>query len=277
MFAFLLVGCKDKNKKFVVGDNELIMLSFTPKGGVETYQVYTTNIMIYTDGTVKVYASDFIRWFGDEEIPELTLSLDKDKIEEIIQIIKDEDLYNLRENVGNKDGIDGLIRQMTIYSANGTNTTGGISVSNRQFVRAYEKIESMVREDLYLYNGAINEIQYEGYLEFNNRNVQLLDKQGKVILDHELINNVDYGTEEASDKILYYTVVEFNQDGEEILYEISVKANEEEPVFLTLMINDKYETEIIIDRIIHDNKLYIYQISEENASQLAERIREGLR
>ena len=272
-----LGGCKDKKKEFVKGDNELIHLTSTPKGGVETYEIYTMNIMIYVDGRVRIYASDFVRWFGNEEIPEVTFTISQEDVETIEQLIVSEDLYNLRENVGNKDNISGVVKHMTIYSANGTNTTGGISVSNRQFVRAYDRIEAIVREQLFLYADAIDEIQYEGYTIYSNRSVKLLDREGDILLDHEYINDVYSHSVEMEDEALYYTVIEFNKYGGEVLRDISFYATEEDMVLLTLHINEVFETNIGISTPISDNKLYIQQDSEEAANQLSEKIKSSFR
>ena len=281
MLGLMLVlgGCKEKDKEFVMGDNELIHLTSTPRGGVETYQIYTTNIVIYVDGRVRIYASDFVRWFGRDEIPELTLYISQEAVKEIEQLIITNNVYNLREDVGNKDGISGVVKRMTVYAADGTNTTGGISVSNRQFVRTYDRVEAMVREDLYVYQGEINQIQYEGYISYSNRSVQLLDREGKTIMDHELINDV-YTYEEVleeDEQTAYYTVIEFNQDGAEILEDATFWATQEDVVVLTLHINGAFETNVTVKNVLNDGKLYIPQDTKEAADTLTEKIQSGLR
>ncbi len=276
---FMLGGCGEKRKTFVAGEGELIHLTSTPKGDVESYQIYTTNIMIYLDGTVKIYASDFVKWFGKEdEIPELTLSITPEEIEEIKQLIVDNDLYNLRENVGNKDGISGTIKQMTIYAADGTNTTGGVSVSNRQFTRSYDRIENLVREDLFLYQSEINKIQYQGYIEFINRRVEFMDRSNKCLFSHQDINDVYAYTEEISEEEkAYYVIVEFNQQGGELLRKLSAYATVDNTEILTLYLSGNYETQITITGPINDYKLYIPQASEEDALALVSKIREYMR
>lgn len=270
-------GCKEKSKEFVAGDNELILLTSTPKGGVETYEIYTTNIMIYVDGTVKIYASDFVRWFGAEDIPEMTLQLTPEEIEEIKGLIIAEDLYNLREDVGNKDGISGTVKYMTIYSANGTNKTGGISVSNRQFVRAYDRIENLVREELYIYTNEIDETQYTGHINFNNRNIAIQDRAGNTILDNEYVNDVYAYSEETTEGMKYYTVIEYNDYGGEILTKATMGANSESPVVLSLHINNYFETSVAVYETPYENKLYILQNTQEDANQLTEKIKTGLK
>ncbi len=273
----LLGGCKEKDKEFVPGDNELIHLTSTPKGGVETYQIYTMNIMIYVDGTVKIYASDFVKWLGNEDIPELTFTITPDEVEEIKQLIIEQDIYNLREEVGNRDGISGTIKRMTVYAADGTNTTGGVSISNKQFVTVYDGIEAIVREELYLYTGEINSIQYEGYVLYTNRSVELLDRDGQTVLDHENINDVYTYSQELEAGVAYYTVIEFNQYGGETLGNLSFWATKDNPVVLKLHINGSFETNITITNELNENKLYIPQASEAEAEELAEKIRSGLR
>lgn len=279
MLCLILVlgGCKEKKKEFVAGNNELIHLTSTPRGGVETYQIYTTNIMIYVDGTVKIYASDFVKWFGNDEIPQMEISLSKDDVEAIEQLIVDQDLYNLREDVGNKDGISGVVKHMTIYAADGTNTTGGISVSNRQFVRAYDRIETMVREELFIYTTEINKIQYDGYVLFNNRSVEITDREGNTIINHQAVNDVYPYIEETEDGNAYYTVIEFNQDGGEVLRDVTFWATSEKVVVLYLHLSGSFETNISITAPINDYKLYIPQQSEEEANDLSERIKASLK
>ncbi len=274
----MLGGCGEKEKTFVAGENELIHLTSTPKGGVETYEIYTTNIMIYVDGTVKIYASDFVKWFGkDDEVPELTFSISPEEVEEIKQLIVDNNLYNLRKDVGNKDGISGTFKQMTIYAADGTNITGGISVSNRQFTKSYDRIEGIVREELFLYQTEIDDIQYKGYVVFTNRRVELMDRNGTCILNDETINDVYTYTEALDDASAYYVIVEFNQQGGELLRNISASATRDDVVLLSLHLNGDYVTNINITGPLNDYKLYIPQPSEDEAIAMATRIKECMR
>lgn len=273
----VLSGCKEKDKEFVMGNKELIHLTSTPRGEVETYEIYTTNIMIYVDGTVRIYASDFVKWLGDGEIPVTTLKLSPEEIKEIENLIISNNLYNLREDVGNKDGISGTVKHMTIYGAKGTNTTGGISVSNRQFVRAYDRIEGLVKEDLYIYLNAIEELQYKGYQRYLKRNVEILDRDGKVILDYESINNVYTHSQEDAEGMRYYTVIEYNQYGGETLYSVTSIATKEKPDIFTLHISGNFETNIVVEERIRDSKIYIPGESEDQANQLTEKIKENIR
>ncbi len=273
----MLGGCGEKEKVFVAGENELIHLACTPRGGVETYEIYTTNIMIYVDGTVKIYASDFVKWFGDNEIPEFTFSISMEEVEEIKQLIVENDLYNLREDVGNKDGISGNVKHMTIYAADGTNTTGGISVSNRQFTRGYDGIENIIREELFLYQTEIKDIQYKGFVVYSNRRVELIDRTGQCVLDHKTINDVYAHTEDLVEQKAYYVIVEFNQDGGEILKDITYWATKEDMVVLSLHLNGDFETKISINGPLVEYKLYIPQESEEEAIAMAKKIRESMR
>ncbi len=273
----MLGGCGEKEKVFVAGENELIHLTTTPRGGVETYEIYTTNIMIYVDGTVKIYASDFVKWFGHDHIPEFTFSISKEEVEVIKQLIVDNNLYNLREDVGNKDGISGTVKHMTIYAADGTNTTGGISVSNRQFTRSYDGIENIVREELFLYQTEIRDIQYKGFVEYSNRRVELIDRTGDCVLNDEVINDVYAHTEEMTDQNAYYVIIEFNQQGGEILKDLSYWATKEDMVVLSLHLNGDFETKISINGPLVEYKLYIPQQSEEEAIALAKKIRESMR
>ncbi len=279
MLGLILVmgGCKDKNKEFVAGDKELIHLTSTPRGGVETYQIYTTNIMIYVDGTVKIYASDFVRWFGKEDIPELTVKLTQEEIQEIKDLIISEDLYNLRENVGNKDNIEGVIKHMTVYAADGSNTTGGISVSNRQFVRAYERIESMVREELYIYQAEIADVQYKGFVNYSNRNVQIMDREGFVILSQDNIENLEVVSEKTVETETFYVVLTFNEKGGDIIRDATMKATAEDPVVFSLSINGVFETNISVREALYEDKLYISRGTEEEAEALKDKIKSGMK
>ncbi len=273
---FLLGGCKEKEKEFVPGDKELIHLTSTPKGGVETYQIYTTNIKIFVDGTVIIYASDFVRWLGDGDIPQTVFTISPEEVEQIKQIIVDGNLYNLREDVGNKDGIDGVIKKMTIYGQAGTHTTGGISVSNRQFVRAYDTIESIVREELFIYTGEINSIQLKGYERFVTRSVEILDREGGPLLDHTYINDVYTYVEELDSGNVYYTVIEFNTYGVDILKEFTAWASEEEIIAVSIHVNGSFEKAVAITTPISNGKMYIQQNDEISANAFVEKIKSGM-
>ena len=272
--AFCLIGCKEEKKQLTFGDNQLVLLTSTPKGQSETYQMYTMNIMIYANGTVEIYASDFARWFGYEEIPVSTIYLTDEEIQEIKDIIVAQDIYNLRENVGNKDGISGTDKYITVYSATDSHTTGGTSVSNRQFVRAYDGIYEYVREECFNYIGQIEKTQIDGYNAYQSRSVYIADDVDNHVFSGSDINNV-YVDQDKVAEGQYYVVIELDSYSQEKLTQLSMNA-EDNIVILTLYINDTMKSKITIDSFIGDGKLYIECGTIQDADKLCQELDDNM-
>lgn len=271
---FCIVGCGEEKTQLTFGDGQLVLLTSTPKGQSETYQMYTTNIMIYANGTVEIYASDFARWFGSGEVPIATCYLSGEEVQAIKDIILEQDVYNLRENVGNKDGITGTDKYITVYSATDSHTTGGTSVSNRQFVRAYDGIYEYVREECFNYIGQIEKIQTDGYKAYQSRSVYIADDVDNHVFSGSDINKV-YVDQELVDKGEYYVVIELDSYSKEKLTQLSMNA-EENVVVLTLYINDTLKAKITIDSFIGDGKLYIRCENIQNADALCKELDENM-
>ncbi len=287
VLCITLTSCK--KEEFTFSNNEIVMLSTTPVGGVETYEMYTINIKIYADGRVMVYADNFNRWLGKDEIPVEEFTLSPAIVENIKRKLLEENIPYLRENVGNKDNIEGTRRTITVYGTNGEHTVGGISPSNREFIRAYDYVYECVRENVFIYSSQIADIQKEGYIAFQNRNVKITDELDDIILSDEYINNVFFEempakeednnegnlTTEATEK-LYSVVLEFNTEATEYLNKLTAECDEE-AINLKLHINDTYETTVMIDYNITDGKIYFNNYTLENAEDLANRITESIK
>lgn len=269
-----VAGCGQDKKQLTFGDEQLVLLTSTPKGQSETYQMYTTNIMIYANGTVEIYASDFARWFGNEDIPVSTFYLSSDEVQAIKELILAQDVYNLRENVGNKDDIAGTDKYITVYSATDSHTTGGTSVSNRQFVRAYDGIYEYVREECFQYIGQIEDIQMNGYIAYQNRSVYIADEEDNHVFSGNDINKV-YVDEELVEKGEYYVVIELDSYSKDKLVQLSMNA-EENVVVLTLYINDTLKSKLTIDSFIGDGRLYIKCDNIQNAEKLCQELDDNM-
>ncbi len=275
LLCVTLAGC-NKKEEFIFGNNEIVTISTTPVGGVETYEMYTINVTIYADGKVLLYADNFNRWMGEEEIPIEEFKIPPVMVENIKTTLFNENIPYLHENVGNKDKIDGTRKTITVYGTPRNHTVGGISPSNRQFNKAYDYIYEIVRENVFIYTTSIKEIQQEGYNNFQRRNVKITNNVDEVLLTDELINQVFYEEMNISDNDREVSVViEFNAEGKNFLKE-DTKSCEEEGKVYKLHINDSYETMVMIDYNITDGRLYFNGYTLEDAEDLVNRINEAI-
>ena len=115
LLAVCLVSCEKKNKAPEFADDLFVMLSYEPANSDDIAKTYKLNVEIYRDGTVRIYANDFLKWYG-KDVPGIqTSTISQDDVKKIEKMIIDEDLYHLQRDVGNKTNMEG-IKTLTVYT-----------------------------------------------------------------------------------------------------------------------------------------------------------------
>ncbi|MBR1816046.1 MAG: hypothetical protein IJ763_05025 [Lachnospiraceae bacterium] len=277
----LLCACgEESDTPDFAEDGILVKLSARPKDIEEDIYTYTTNIEVYNDGTIKIYAEEFSKWYGEEEPEIVELKITESEIEEIKRTILDEDLYHMHENVGNKDDISGVEKRLTIYTTEGEYSIHGISPSNVKFNRVYDLIYGLKRDELASYLININDIQKKGNI--NDTGICIIDSNGSIIFrnsDIESINiqNMNDITDEddtsRKDIPPYKIVIKVKEDNVERLNELTQYADEKNYVTFNLNVDNKfymllYTCEPIEDGKIYSNNDYTMEEAEETVNEL---------
>lgn len=270
LMFILIVLCscgKNDDTPDFAEDGILVKLSSTPKDIEEAAYTYTTNIEVYNDGTVKIYADSFEKWYGEAEPETVELKIADSDIEEIKRVIIDEDLYHLHENVGNKDDISGVEKTLTVYTIAGKYSVHGISPSNVKFNKVYDYIYGLKRDELTSYIVNINDIQKNG--SENDTGLIILDGNGNVLFENldiksikiQDISSVVYENEEAEDDSgmeevpMYKIVFELSEDKYERLYELTKDADSRNYITFNLYVDNTFYMILYADTPIQDGKI----------------------
>lgn len=299
LFMFILTAC-GKSKQPELSDGAFIKLSTKPVGELEVYNFYTVNVEIYQDGAVKIYADDFKKWMGEEECPVSTTQVTQEEVEELKRLIEENNLYNMREDVGNKDSMDGDRKYLTLYTVDGEHVSGGLNPSNRAFNKIYDYINDIVREELYNYKLEISEIQEQGYIRWQNMGIDITNEQDNVVLSEDSIDRLETvyieiaeedekqesGQQVSTDMEAsledadgqYKVAVYLNEEGAAAIMEQTAGCSDKSPQIYYLYINDVYETTIYVDYQIVDGILYLSDTyTKEEADAIVEKISDILR
>lgn len=260
-------GEKDDTPDFAT-DGLIVTLSSTPKDIEEEAFTYTINIEVYSDGTVKIYADNFSKWYGegDPKIDELKIT--ESEVDEIKQLIIDEDLYHLHENVGNKDDISGVEKRLTIYTVDDEYSIYGISPSNVKFNRVYDLIYGLKRDELASYILYVNDIQNKG--SANDVGISILDSNDNIIFVNSDIENIstqnmdkesidENNTENddnSNDESVYKVVIELTDENIEKLYEITQYADNRDYITMNLYVDNAFYMILYTDAPIEDGRIF---------------------
>ena len=276
--ALCACGRQDAAPDFA-GDGILVKLSATPKEIEEEPLTYTINIEVYNDGSLKIYADGFSKWYGDEEPKIAELNITRDEIDEIKQTILDEKLYNLHENVGNKDNISGIEKRLTIYTVEGTYSIYGISPSNVNFNRVYDLIYGLRRDELASYTSYVNDIQRRG--SANDIGIFILDSNDRVVFDNSDIKRIsteNIGTSsEYEDASEYKVAIELTDENIERLYEMTEYADDVNYITLNLYLDNAVYMLLYIDAPVSDGKVYSNNsYTKADAEKVADELISGI-
>ncbi|MBQ9610165.1 MAG: hypothetical protein IJV15_12075 [Lachnospiraceae bacterium] len=270
-------GKKDNTPEFS-DDGMLVKLSATPKDIEEEPFTYTTNIEVYSDGTVKIYADNFSKWYGKDEPDVEELKIDDSELGEIKQAIVDEDLYHLHEDVGNKDGISGVEKKLTVYTKSGEYSVYGINPSNVKFNKVYDLIYGLRRDELATYILYIEDIQKKGSVD--DIGVTIEDSCEKILFDNSDIKDIYiedvsvYSEEEDEDlhednTSKYKIVIELTDENVESLYEMTKYADSMNYVAFNLYVDKSLNMILYTDVPIEDGKIYSNSDYTEEAAENA--------
>lgn len=284
--AVSLCSCGEKAPP-ALNQEKLIEITSRPLGIADSYKLYTLHICVYNDCTVELYANDFDYWYGDTACPRTTVQISEVELEQIKKAVEENDALNLNENVGNRDLKEGTIKSLTIYADDGEHKSGGLSPSNRSFLRVYDLVYDLVREESFVYAGSIDRLQAEGYGRRFDMGPRLHDSKDFPIITTDMIQDFVIvpadevkapeatGTD-AGDEELYGAAILLNEEGTAAIYEATGYMSGEPLIFFLYNNNTLYDI-VKINNQIDDGTIYLNKIyNEADAAKAVDELEEGL-
>ncbi len=285
---FLLSACG--NQEAELADDIFLKVTSTAKGeGVETYEMYTLNLEIHQDGTVRCYADDFNRWLSTEECPEDTIKLTQEQIVQIQAYMDEVDLYHMRENIGNRDLKEGEYKSLTVYTTDGEHTSGGLNPSNQEFLKVYDYVENLTREMTYSYRAKIRDLQKKGLAYQQAKGITITDAQENEIVTTDSINDVYVTFGDAHERYeqtmtdaerksdLYYVTIKLSDDMAEQMELDTAGCTPDLPEYYKLYENETYTLTFGIQQQIKNGELYVYETTDAaEAKSMAEQFRNSV-
>lgn len=272
--GLVLFGCGKKAPEDVNYSEGLIFkITSTPIGLVEKYKEYTLNIEIYDDGNAVIYANNFDTWYGDADVPNYETTVKLREIEEIKQLVYEKNITAFNENIGNKDGIAGDEKYLYLYTDKGVIKTGGVSPSNKRFLKVYDSIYKMVLEEVFTYTAQLEANQKNAIYNMMQVGIKICDSSDELLFDEHDIKSFSMST--AVEKIEYSTNTDVNFEianneiDKEQKYNIIIELNDEAAAKLTadsincseipkqynLLIDGVFQGIIIIDSQVFDGRI----------------------
>lgn len=288
---FILSACD--SKELVLADDMFLKVSSTVKGqDVETYEMYTLNLEIYQDGTIRCYADEFNRWLSQEECPVETMKVTQEEIAEIQARIEEADLYHMRERISSPDSKEGEYKSLTIYTTKGEHTTGGLNPSSQDFLKVYDYIENLTREMVYGYRTKITAMQQKGLSFQQTKGVTITDAQENEIVANEDINDVyvtfgdmheQYvatdtdGIDEMEEDALYYVTIRLSDDMAERMEGDTAGCTPDLPEYYKLYENQTYVFTFGVQEQIKNGEMYVYETADAaEAESMAKQFRSSV-
>ncbi|MDD6400513.1 MAG: hypothetical protein PUG10_02745 [Lachnospiraceae bacterium] len=191
VFAIALSGCGKKKEPPVIADGEFIKISTKQVGDVDELKDYTIYITLNTNGKLTISAGDFKHWYGEEACPVVTTDIPKEKVEEIKQLVFDCNFFNMNEDVGNRDMTSGEERSITVTTTDKVYSSHGLNVANRSFIKLFEAVYSLKREEFFSYIETVNRLQDKGKEITDYRGIIIYDEMQKEIIGNKDVIKID--------------------------------------------------------------------------------------
>lgn len=289
LLVFCLFGCKEEEEQINYSNDLLFKVTNTPIDMTEKYKEYTLNIEIYNDGKAVIYGSDFDTWYGNSEIPTFETEVEPEEIQTAKDMIKEKNIMNFPENIGNKDNIAGNEKYLYVYTDKGELKTGGVSPSNKRFLKVYEYIYRLVAEEVVTYTTNLEKLQKNEISMILARGLKVCNSEDQLLFDEsdieafekaEVIKEVEYATdtdilfEEAVDNVnkeKHYTIIIKLDKESTVKLEKDTKNCEKSPKNYNFYVDGNFEGIIVVDAPIYDGRLKLsIELNEKEANDIIE-------
>ncbi len=277
MLAISLTSCVGKDSYPAFSDGLFVKISYTPVNVNEDETTFTVNVEILQDGTMYIYADNFVKWYGENEPDRMKLKLSDEEVEDVKKSIIREGLFDMHNDVGNKDITEGIRKEIIIYTAEGEYSIYGINPSNRSFNKVYEQIYGLRREELVTYVDKINEIQETG--SRNDVGIYLTNQSGNKIFLKEDIENIyseEYypeGEEEPKTRIVFV----LNDEAQAILDDAGAYTDKKKQISYKMYNDNKYIFDVIVNE--SDDGCFLFAdvlYDEKELEDVIKELNEGL-
>lgn len=281
-FTLFFSGCKKEEKTQELAQGVFIKLSTETIGQMDSYKMCRYNIEVDQSGKVTFFADNFYEWLGDEPCPVVETRITTDELTELKRLIEENKIYNMREDIGNKDIKEGDNLQLTVYTNKGEHVTGGFNPSNRAFLTVYDYIMNCVREEFYSYKLQVMNIQSSSIIPTSERGIKIRDDNQAEFLNNNMIagmsvvyvdevgnvypTGIDENATYPEDSNNFRVVIYFDDEGTMLINNKTMGLSEEVTETYYLYINGTYETTIFVDGNISDGQLMIVNSFTEDAA-----------
>ncbi|MDE6023967.1 MAG: hypothetical protein K2G45_00785 [Lachnospiraceae bacterium] len=184
MLAFC--GC-GKEEIPELNQDRLIEITSKPIGMTEDYMSYTLHICIYNDCSVEIYADNFDKLYDELDRKTQHISISSTELDALKELILKERAYDMRENVGNRDLTIGTAKTFTVYSSFGTHKSGGLSPSNINFLKVYDFVYNLAREESIEYCRILDKKLLDGYNNRYNLGPRIHNYNDEIIVSTDMI------------------------------------------------------------------------------------------
>ena len=281
IICLCMVSCGKKGNTPKFADGLFVEIYYTPNNINSEEMTYTIHAKFYQDATVCIYADDFSKWYGEDEPEKFEFKIDEIEQKNIKNIIIDEDIYNLRDDIGNKDNMDGVKKSITVYTVKGSHTVYGINPSNRNFNKVYDYISGVIREEISTYISYISDIQEKGIN--NDVGLCLNDSAGVKVFGKEEIKdiycekNLVNDTKESNENNHNKIVIELKDDSAKKLESLTDIIGKKDMVTFELYNDNVFFGSFFAYKNTDDGKIYSSQTYEdEEIEEIVEELKEGM-
>lgn len=268
ILSFMLIiisGCSKKDEKHIVNDGVFLKTTIKIMSPKEDYLRHTINCEFSADGTVSISTSEFENWLGDKEQPEpIYTRIEESEVQEIKDLIYDSEFLALRSDVGSRDEIVGDYKYVTVYTNEGEVKVGGLSPSNRTFIKVYDKAYQTILEEMLALTNKINTEQADNFANARYRGISISDKSDtNLIYNNDLVDvvSVEYSEEE------YKVAIVLNEEKTQLFSEMTVDA-EKIPLSFNLYLDQVFYSAIPVDKTISDGYVYLPGIFTKETAEL---------
>lgn len=268
LLGMCLVSCEKKNKAPEFADDLFVKLSYEPANSDNIEKAYKLNIEIYRDGTVRIYANEFLKWYG-KDVPGIqTSTISPDDEKKIEKMIIDEDLYHLQRDVGNKTEMEGIKKTLTVYTKDEEYSVYGINPSNKSFNKVYDLIYELTFENMATYITKIDEIQRKGVE--NDVGLYIKDNSDNIVFAKEDIKDI-YSESEA-------VVIELNEEKAKELEDMTYYIDEDMILSFSLYNDNEFVIMLVAYHGTTDGKIYVSDSfgNEDEMNEFIQTLKEGL-
>ena len=270
MICICSVSCKKKKRAPEFADDLFVTLSYEPANNDDIAKAYRVNMEVYQDGTVRIYANGFVKWYG-KDVPGIeTFKISEDDVKKIKKLIVDEDLYHLQRDIGNKNNMEGIKKTLTVYTKDGEYSVYGINPSNRSFNKVYDFIYELGVEKNATYTAQIDEIQRKGFE--NDVGLYIKDNFGNVVFAKEDINDIYFDPEKEM------IVIELNDEKAKDLENMTYYIGSDNLLSMSLYNDNEFVIMLVAYENTSDGKIYVSGgfETEEEMNKFIENLKEGL-